>query len=225
MKKSSSVLCPLVVALAAALGACAPGAGSAESPGVSSVAPAGAQSPAGPHNQADIGFVVQMVPHHEQGVEMADLALELSDNTEVLELAQRIKEAQAPELLTMKGWLAGWGPAATVPPPSPSDPASPDAAATSAAPGAPADPGTPATPADPAAGHGMMTTEEMDTLANSTGEQFDDRWVDMMIRHHQGAVAMADTVLDRGRNPEVEELAETIRKTQNAEIRELRLLQ
>lgn len=221
MKKPSLLLAPLAVAVALALGACTPGTGGPESPAASTATPAGAQPPTGPHDQADITFVVQMVPHHEQGLEMADLALELSDDAEVLDLAQRIKDSQAPELLTMKGWLAGWGPTATIPPATPTDAASPDVAATPAAPGAPTDPVTPATPA---ADHGMMTTEEMDTLAASTGEEFDNLWVDMMIRHQQGAVTMADTVLDSGRNPEVEDLAETIRQTQAAELRELREL-
>ena len=53
---------------------------------------------------ADITFAEMMIPHHEQAIEMSEMALMNSSNSEVLELAQEIKSAQAPEIELMASW-------------------------------------------------------------------------------------------------------------------------
>ena len=45
-----------------------------------------------------------MIPHHEQAIEMSDVAFKNTTNPEVLQLAQEIKDAQAPEIDLMKSW-------------------------------------------------------------------------------------------------------------------------
>ncbi|MEU7856991.1 DUF305 domain-containing protein [Nonomuraea sp. NPDC049141] len=60
-------------------------------------------------NDADVMFAQMMIPHHEQAVEMADLALMRASDAEIEELAAKIKSAQDPEIQTMKGWLTEWG--------------------------------------------------------------------------------------------------------------------
>ncbi|MEV0388043.1 DUF305 domain-containing protein [Nonomuraea sp. NPDC050643] len=72
---------------------------------------AGAQ-PSGTFNDADVMFAQMMIPHHEQAVEMADLAATRASDPEIKELATKIKAAQDPEIQTMKGWLTEWGKAA-----------------------------------------------------------------------------------------------------------------
>ena len=52
----------------------------------------------------DIAFAEMMIPHHEQAIEMSELALMNSTNPEVLELAQEIKSSQAPEIELMASW-------------------------------------------------------------------------------------------------------------------------
>jgi uncharacterized protein (DUF305 family) len=49
-------------------------------------------------------FAEMMIPHHEQAVEMSDLALVNSQNPEILSLAETIKAAQEPEIAQMKSW-------------------------------------------------------------------------------------------------------------------------
>jgi uncharacterized protein (DUF305 family) len=71
----------------------------------------GAQ-PSATFNDADVMFAQMMIPHHEQAVEMAELAPERAADPEIKELAAKIKAAQDPEIQTMKGWLTGWGKAA-----------------------------------------------------------------------------------------------------------------
>ncbi len=61
-------------------------------------------------NAADQGFTMEMIPHHEQAVEMADILLAKSGvDSRVIDLAQQIKSAQGPEIELMKGWLDSWG--------------------------------------------------------------------------------------------------------------------
>jgi uncharacterized protein (DUF305 family) len=53
---------------------------------------------------SDINFAEMMIPHHEQAIEMSEIAFKNTMNSEVLQLAQEIKEAQAPEIDLMKSW-------------------------------------------------------------------------------------------------------------------------
>ena len=52
----------------------------------------------------DIAFAEMMIPHHEQAIEMSEIALLNTTNPEVLQLAQEIKDAQSPEIELMMSW-------------------------------------------------------------------------------------------------------------------------
>lgn len=61
------------------------------------------------HNSADVMFVQMMIPHHAQAVEMSEMILKKQDiPAEVTALANRIMDAQGPEIEKMTGWLKGW---------------------------------------------------------------------------------------------------------------------
>ena len=63
----------------------------------------------GEHNDADVMFAQMMLPHHEQAIVMSDIILGKKDIPEsVTKLAQQIKDAQGPEITTLKGWLKDW---------------------------------------------------------------------------------------------------------------------
>lgn len=68
-----------------------------------------AAAPDADFNDADVEFAQGMIPHHEQAVEMADLADGRAESAEVIDLAERIKAAQDPEIEQMRGWLEDWG--------------------------------------------------------------------------------------------------------------------
>ncbi len=70
----------------------------------------------------------------------------------------------------------------------------------------------------------MMTAEEMSKLNGTTGTEFDRTWLDMMIRHHQGAVEMAKTEQEKGSSADAEKLAQDIVTAQQAEITEMQAL-
>jgi len=61
----------------------------------------------------------------------------------------------------------------------------------------------------------------MTALKSATGSAFDRMWLQMMVKHHQGALDMAKTALDQGANPEAKKLARSIIDSQSAEIAEM----
>ncbi len=54
-------------------------------------------------------FLQMMIPHHQQAIVISDLAISISTNKDVLDLANQIKNAQAPEIAQMKSWLKAAG--------------------------------------------------------------------------------------------------------------------
>ncbi|MDP2012771.1 MAG: DUF305 domain-containing protein [Actinomycetota bacterium] len=145
----------------------------------------------------DIAFVQLMIPHHQQAMTMADLALAKASTSEVRLLAKQIKAAQSPEIATMAQWLTDWD-APILPPSGPSV----------------HDMGNMADPRS----SGMMSNEELSLLLKSTGSAFDQMWLQMMIAHHQGAIMMADQVLESTTNLDVRDLAQMVIEGQTAEI-------
>ena len=134
----------------------------------------------------DVEFAQMMIPHHEQAVEMADLALANDTaSPEVKALAGQIKAAQDPEIQSMQGWLAQWG----------------------------------ASEGSGQMDHGgMMSDDQMSSLMGISGPEFNQMWLTMMIEHHEGAIEMAQDVLDTTSNPEVEQLATAVVEGQEKEI-------
>lgn len=151
-------------------------------------------------NASDVAFAQGMIPHHAQAIEMADMAVGRSTDPAVLDLARRIRTAQDPEIATMSGWLRTWGQ------PVPMDMTHGDH-----------DMGE----MDPMM-DGMMSQSEMDALSSSTGVAFDRSWIDMMIRHHEGALEMARQELAGGKFADARALAQSIISGQTAEIGEMR---
>jgi uncharacterized protein (DUF305 family) len=148
-------------------------------------------------NAEDVGFAQGMIVHHGQAVTMADLAIETSANPEVISLAERIVAAQDPEIDLMSGWLSEWGQA--VP--------------------------------DPNMGHrggamaeGMMTEADMAEMERASGTDFDRLFLEMMVVHHEGAIAMAEELLADGRYPAAQELAEEVISVQRDEVEAMRAL-
>jgi uncharacterized protein (DUF305 family) len=66
---------------------------------------------------------------------------------------------------------------------------------------------------------GMMAVSEM---LMENGEYSDERFIDAMVHHHQGAIAMAEVALENAEHPELLQLAQNVISTQQGEIEELR---
>lgn len=162
----------------------------------SATGPEAAEATTTDANEADLAFARDMVPHHQQALEMARMAPDHTDDPELLELAAEIEAAQDPEIAQMTGWLESWGQNA---PPTSMDHGAMGHGTTEEMPG-------------------MMTAEEMAELETLQDVAWERMFLTMMIRHHEGAIEMARAQLDAGQNPEVTALAGQVVADQEAEI-------
>ncbi len=169
---------------------------------------ASASSPASSFNDADVMFAQHMIPHHQQAIQMAQMAASHAQNPKVKELAAKIEAAQAPEIKTMTGWLQTWG--KPVPTGMPGMMSSMPGMMGSPTPGM-------SGPSMP----GMMSQQEMSQLMAAHGAHFDRLFLQMMIRHHQGAVEMAKTEQAEGVNPAAKKLAQQIETSQTTQIAQM----
>lgn len=163
---------------------------------------ANASTPASSGRDADIAFAQLMIPHHQQAIEMADVALERASSPDVKGLAAQIKAAQDPEITQMKAWLSSWGAPEQMPGATASD-GSMDHSGMSMG---------------GLTSAGMMSAEDMQKLMDATGTDFDRMWLQMMIAHHQGAITMANGVLSTTSDAAVRKLAEAVVTGQTDEI-------
>ena len=69
-------------------------------------------------------------------------------------------------------------------------------------------------------GHGGMASE----MLMENGRYSDERFIDAMVPHHQGAIAMARVALKNAEHEEISELSRNIVSTQQAEIEELKAI-
>jgi uncharacterized protein (DUF305 family) len=180
----------ILLALAAAflLAACNQGGGNQEQ----GTAPAEAAP-----SDADVTFTQNMIPHHQQAIEMAKLVDTHTDRPELRELADSIQSSQSQEITQLQGWLRSWGKPAATPPEGHGGHGDAEML-------------------------GMMSEADMRRLMESAGTEFDLAFVEMMAAHHQGAIDMANTELKDGSLPEVTRLAEQIVETQEGEIEQLK---
>ena len=195
----------LVVVLSLiALAGCSQGAstsGPPESPTANS-AGAGAALLAD-HNEADVNFLTGMIPHHMQALMMVDLAAGKPQSPEFAQLLADVQAAQAPEIDQMSGWLQEWG---------------------EPVPEMMMDHGQ-AGDMDAGDGmEGMLTGAEMTALAATEGDAFERAWLHAMVKHHRGAVKMAEAQLANGQHEGTLALAQAIVESQSAEIAYMREL-
>ena len=178
----------------------------------------------GEHNAADLTFAQGMIVHHQGAIEMADLATDRAANTQVKELATRIKAAQDPEIQQMQTWLTAWGVAMT----GSTAASTADDGMGGMDHGGMSGMGKEGDMSSSAAAGmsmpGMMSDAQMQQLTDASGAEFDRLFLEMMIMHHQGAIEMANTELAEGSNPDALALAESITTSQTAEITEMQQL-
>jgi len=146
-------------------------------------------------DSAEAGFARDMMVHHAQAIEMAELVRDRTESEEMRTLATDIALTQQGQIGQMQGWLAVWGlsPTRTGP--------------------AMAWMGHPTEGRMP----GMAGPEEVEELREVSPEEMDIRFLQLMTPHHQAAVPMAEAVLGRSDRLEVERLAGAIASSQQAE--------
>ena len=171
------------------------------------------------HNEVDVAFAQGMIPHHEQAIEMSDMLLgKQGVDPAVLSLAGEIKAAQAPEIEKMQGWLQQWG-ASSAPATSGTDMPGHSMPGHDMSGGGMGD-----MPGMGSGGHGMMSEADMAALQNAQGAEAGKLFLEQMIKHHEGAITMAQQEIDKGQFPDAVGMARTIVTSQQAEIAEMRAL-
>ena len=147
-------------------------------------------------DSVEAGFARDMMVHHAQAVEMAEIVRDKTQSDEVRGVAADMALTQQAQIGEMQGWLAVWGLPATGTEPAMS------------------------WMEHPTEGRmpGMAAPEEINRLRNASSEEADELFLRLMIPHHRAAVPMAEAVLERTDRPEVRQLAEAIAASQRAEI-------
>ncbi len=147
----------------------------------------------------DLRFIDAMTPHHQGAVEMAKEAQQKSKRPEVQKLATDIIQAQDKELAQMKQWRTAWYPKASDMP-----------MAYNAQMGH-------MMAMSPEQKKGMMMGQDL----GAADADFDLRFINAMIPHHEGAVTMAKEVLSKTKRPEIKRMANAIMTSQQAEIKQM----
>nr|WP_278003539.1 DUF305 domain-containing protein [Nodosilinea sp. TSF1-S3] len=144
----------------------------------------------------DLRFIDGMILHHQGAIAMAESALQNSQRDEVKQLAEEIIAAQQVEIDRMQQWRQAWYPNASEEP----------------------------VMYHSAMGHSMAMMPDMQATMMMSGDlgaaddEFDLRFINGMIPHHEGALAMAQDALEKSSRPDVQQLAQDILSTQQVEI-------
>jgi uncharacterized protein (DUF305 family) len=153
-------------------------------------------------NDVDVTFAQQMIMHHQQAIAMATIAQSRAQDPQVKQLAATIEAEQGPQIQTMTGWLQAWGKPVPTWTPGMTPPQMP------------APTMTPQMPT-------MNPQPDMSQMMSMSGTQFDRTFLQMMITHHQAAVAMARVEQAQGANSEARQLAKNIDTSQTAQIAQM----
>lgn len=148
----------------------------------------------------DLRFIDAMTPHHQGAVVMAKAAQQKSKRPEIKKLAAEIIKAQDIEIAQMKQWRKAWYPKASDTPMAYSAQMGHMMAMSSEQ------------------KQGMMMSQDLGTA----DANFDMRFIDAMIPHHEGAVTMAKEVLGKTKRPEIKQMAKAILTSQQAEISQMK---
>jgi uncharacterized protein (DUF305 family) len=167
--------------------------------------------PAG--DSVDAGFARDMSVHHAQAVEMSMIVRDNTDNEQVRTIAYDIATTQQQQIGQMYAWLDLWG--------LPQHSSEPTMAWMSDDMGG-HDMGNMATETEPIETGGLMpgmaTQQEMDQLRAARGEAAEILFLQLMIRHHQGGIEMAEYAKEHADVEQVRHLAETMVTAQTYEI-------
>ena len=173
----------------------------------------GASGPALPaDDSAEAGFARDMQAHHTQAIEMAMTAYRKTDDEQVRVLAYDIATTQAGQRGEMFDWLVKWGL------PQAGGPAMAWMAASDAGHEHGATGTAPLSPEEEREAMGMASPAELAALAESEGTAGDCLFLELMIRHHQGAIPMAEAVLELGSEPRTLAVAASMKDAQQFEI-------
>jgi uncharacterized protein (DUF305 family) len=156
------------------------------------------------YSPADVDFMQGMIAHHAQALEMTALVPARTARADLRLLAERIRVSQESEIRTMEQWLLARGEQLPC-----------------------LEPGHQHGGMEHMLMPGMATPEQMARMAAATGTEFDRLFLESMIRHHQGALAMVAALFatpGAGQEPQVFGFASDVDADQRAEIARMEAL-
>lgn len=159
---------------------------------------AGDDEPEPPMNAVDVGFLRDMLDHHEQALLISNLYLDDQPAGDAAPYAREVIMFQTRDMGWMNDWLAEEGYA----------PGEPDRIAMEWM----------NEPTPVAEMSGMQTPERLQQLADATGADADRLFFEIMSDHHIGGVHMADHAAANGARPEIVEFAEAVSRNQRIEV-------
>ena len=148
------------------------------------------------YTASDAQFMRDMIPHHQQALEMSRLAPDRTNSPELLEIAGKIEAAQGDEIAFMKQWLTSRG----------------ESIDRSHARG------------DHHTMKGMATEAQMAALAAASGVAFDRQFLSLMIAHHEGATDMVEALMEQPGSAYDPTLFEFTTDVTNDQSREIELM-
>jgi uncharacterized protein (DUF305 family) len=170
-------------------------------------------------DSADAGFARDMQVHHAQAIQLAMEIYRKTDDAELRSLAYDIATGQSAQKGEMYDWLVTWGlPQAGGPMMAwMNEPKGGHDHGGAAA--------TPLTDAQARKAMGMATDAETASLEDATGTRADCLFLTLMIRHHEGAIPMADAAIRLASTPRVIAVAQSMKAGQSAEIDAMKSIQ
>ncbi|MFC7640366.1 DUF305 domain-containing protein [Streptosporangium lutulentum] len=167
---------------------CSAAAGESPPPAGAAAVVAGAPT----RTDADVRFSQEMISHHRQTIQLAELAADRSTDTYVRELAEKIKQSESADIELMSGWLRSW----KVEVPAGNDHAAHEMP-------------------------GMLSATQISSLKRRSGSDFDTLWLGVLGKHLGSGVQMAEIVVALGQHGPTGDLARKMAAEQRARISEI----
>jgi uncharacterized protein (DUF305 family) len=156
-----------------------------------------------PYNDADVAFATDMVQHHAEALQLVDLVAGRRLDASVTDLAEEVRMTHAREIEQLVGMLRRWD-----------------------------DQPVPETVRDHANAHrdgtvtdsdlpGTLSSEDLEALSASAGDEFRERWLDLMAEHHEAAIEMAQEEAESGEDRAATALAADIIRMQGRQVKEI----
>jgi uncharacterized protein (DUF305 family) len=134
---------------------------------------------------------MEMIPHHQQTIQIADMATQKATGERAKLIAAKVLSTEDKEIRQMTGWLKSWNQA----PP----------AASHAGHDMP----------------GMLTAADIKSLESAGGKAFDDKFMPMILKHLQHGITMSEQVIADGQHQPTKDLASQIVTNQKKKIAEM----
>lgn len=151
-------------------------------------------------SSADVGFLQDMILHHEQAVRIAATGAAVATESTVRHFSREVLIFQQYEIGLMEAWLQRWG-----------YPRVADRGMVM---------GWMGHPVPPEEMAGLATDDELEQLERASGRDVDALFLQLMTEHHRGGVHMAEAAGSRVRDAAVRDLANRMARNQRKEITE-----